>query len=372
MDNLGSLRKTPNYDMHVKYGGKVVDFGGWALSVQFSGILEEHKIVREKVGLFDVSHMGEATVVGEQALPFLQKLVSRDLSTMVDGQIYYTHMLYPNGGTVDDLMVTRYGPTDYYLVINASNAAKDVEWMQKLAHEFPKVKVTDISADTAELALQGPLAPATLQKLTRYDLSKLKYYHAVRDVEVAGIPKCIISRTGYTGEDGFEVFTDPRNANKLWEAIMDAGQEFGIKPIGLGARDTLRFEASMPLYGQELDENTSPLEAGLGRFVNVDKPTPFIGQEALKKQVAQGLPKKLVGFEMVDRGIPRHNYKVAKNGKEIGYVTTGSYSPTLDRNIGNAFVPVSEAKIGNEFDVIVRDRPLKARIIKVPFYRRKK
>ncbi|HEY3316591.1 MAG TPA: glycine cleavage system aminomethyltransferase GcvT [Bacillota bacterium] len=369
MDNL---RKTPNYDMHFKYGGKVVDFGGWALSVQFSGILEEHKQVREKVGLFDVSHMGEATVVGEQALAFLQKLVSRDLTPMEEGQVFYTHMLYPNGGTVDDLMVTKWGPTDYFLVINASNAAKDVAWMQKLAQEFPKVKVTDLSADTAELALQGPLAPATMQKLTKVDLSKLGYYHAVRKVEVAGIPNCIISRTGYTGEDGFEVFCDPANANKLWEAIMEAGKEFGIKPIGLGARDTLRFEASMPLYGQELDQNTSPLEAGLGRFVSVDKPTPFIGQEALKKQVAEGLPKKLVGFEMVDRGIPRHNYPVAKNGKEIGYVTTGSFAPTLNKNIGNAFVPVAEAKIGNEFDVIVRGKPLKARIVKTPFYKRKK
>lgn len=370
MDDLANLKKTPNYDMHVKYGGKVVDFGGWALSVQFAGILEEHRTVREKVGLFDVSHMGEATVKGPGALAFLQKMVSRDLSTMHDTQVYYTHLLYPTGGAVDDLMVTKLGDEDYYLVINASNTDKDVAWMKQYVGEFPGVELKNISADTAELALQGPLAEKTLQKLTSAKLSDLKYYHVIPQAKVAGIDT-MISRTGYTGEDGFEIMCAPKDANNLWEAIMQAGQEFGIKPIGLGARDTLRFEAAMPLYGQEMDENTGPIEAGLQRFVSPEKPG-YIGREATLKKVDEGVAKKLVGFEMVDRGVPRHNYKVKKNGKEIGYVTTGSYAPTLDKNVGMAYVPPTETQVGNEFDIEIRGRDLKARVVKLPFYKRKK
>ncbi|MEW6308326.1 MAG: glycine cleavage system aminomethyltransferase GcvT [Bacillota bacterium] len=369
MEEHANLAKTPSYQMHLKYGGKVVDFGGWALSVQFSGILEEHRSVRERVGLFDVSHMGEVRVRGKGALAFLQKLVSRDLAPMADGQIFYTHMLYPNGGTVDDLMVYKLKADDYFLVINAANTAKDLAWMQGVAKEFKEVTIEDVSADTAELALQGPYSVATLQKLTDFDLSLLKYYYVVPQVKIAGIP-CMLSRTGYTGEDGFELFCLPEHANDLWEALMEAGKEYGIAPIGLGARDTLRFEAGMPLYGQELDADTSPLEANLGRYVSLDKPN-FIGREALLKR-AEALPKKLVCFEMLERGIPRHGYPIAVDGKQVGYVTTGSYAPTLNKNVGEGYVPQGMASVGNELDIIIRDRPVRARIIKGPFYRRAK
>jgi aminomethyltransferase len=365
-----SLRKTPNYDMHVKYGGKVVDFGGWALSVQFSGILDEHRTVREKVGLFDVSHMGEVTVKGTGALAFLQRLVSRDLSTMADNQVYYTHMMYPNGGVVDDLMVTKLGKDDYYLVINASNTPKDIAWMLEQSKGFGDVEIKDISGETAELALQGPFAERTLQKLTGYPLSDMGYYTVAPKAKVAGI-NAMISRTGYTGEDGFEIFCAPKDANTLWEAIMEAGREFGIKPIGLGARDTLRFEAGMPLYGQEMDADTGPIEAGLKRFVSPDKPG-FIGREATVKKLNEGVDKKLIGFELIEPGVPRNHYRVLKNGREIGHVTTGSHAPTLGKNVGMAYVAPAEAVIGNEFEVEIRGKGVRARVIKLPFYRRKR
>jgi len=368
LDEHENLQKTPFYPMHLKYGGKVVDFGGWALSVQFSGILDEHRTVRERVGLFDVSHMGEATVKGEGALQFLQRMVSRDLSTMKDNQIYYTHLLYPSGGVVDDLMVTKLGENDYYLVINASNAEKDIAWLEGHVKDFPGVEVKDISAETGEVALQGPYAEATLQKLTGSDLSKLKYYYVIPKAKVAGF-EVMISRTGYTGEDGFEVFCKPGDAVELWEAIMEAGEDFGIKPIGLGARDSLRFEAGMPLYGQELDADTSPLEARLARFLSLDKPG-FIGREGLLERQDKGLSKVLIGLEMVDRGIPRHNYPVLYQGRQVGYVTTGSYSPTLGKNIAMAYVPPALSAAGTELQVEVRGRALTAKVVRTPFYRR--
>jgi aminomethyltransferase len=368
LDEHANLKKTPFYPMHLKYGGKVVDFGGWALSVQFSGILDEHRTVREQVGLFDVSHMGEATVKGPQALEFLQHMVSRDLSTMKDNQVYYTHLLYPAGGVVDDLMVTKLGDNDYYLVINASNAEKDVAWLKEHAAEFKGVKVQDISAQTGEVALQGPYAQATLQKLMDADLSALKYYHVIPKAKVAGFD-VMVSRTGYTGEDGFEIMCRPEDGAWLWEAIMEAGEEFGIKPIGLGARDSLRFEAGMPLYGQELDAETSPLEARLARYLSLDKPG-FIGREALHQRQDRGLSKVLVGLEMVDRGIARHNYPVLKDGANVGYVTTGMYSPTLNKNIAMAYVPPALSAVGTQLEVEIRGKALRARVVKTPFYRR--
>lgn len=368
MDEHENLKKTPFYAMHLKYGGKVVDFGGWALSVQFSGILDEHRTVRERVGMFDVSHMGEVTVKGPQALEFLQRMVSRDLSTMKDNQVYYTHLLYPNGGVVDDLMVTKLGENDYYLVINASNAEKDVAWLYKHSAEYPQAEVNDISAETGEVALQGPYAEPTLQKLTDRDLSKLKYFNVIPKAKVAGL-EVMISRTGYTGEDGFEVLCRPEDGVRLWEAIMEAGEEFGIKPIGLGARDSLRFEAGMPLYGQELDAETSPLEARLARFLSLDKPD-FIGRRALLERQQKGLSKVLVGLEMIDRGIPRHDYPVLHNGARVGHVTTGMHSPTLGKNIAMAYVPPALSAVKTELEVEIRGRALRAKVVKVPFYRR--
>lgn len=369
MDNHNELKKTPLYDVHVRYGGRVVDFGGWALPVQFSSILEEHKAVRERVGLFDVSHMGEITAKGSDALAYLQKMCSRDLASMTDGQIYYTHLLYPNGGTVDDLMVNKLADGDYLLVVNASNTDKDFDWLKQHTAGF-NVEVKNVSADYAELALQGPLAEKTLQKLTGTNLAELHYYHVATDVDVKGI-KCVVSRTGYTGEDGFEILCAPDKAEALWDTLMEAGKEFGILPCGLGARDSLRFESKMPLYGQELDAETSPLEAVLGRYVDLEK-GDFIGRDALLQQKEHGLKKRLIGFEMIDRGIPRHGYPILFEGREVGVVTSGSFSPTLNVNIGMGFIPPELTKIGTEIEIGVRGRNLKARVRKTPFYKREK
>lgn len=369
MDNHNEPKKTPLYDVHVRYGGRIVDFGGWALPVQFSSILEEHKAVRERVGLFDVSHMGEVTVKGPEALAYLQKMCSRDLAPMVDGQIFYTHLLYPNGGTVDDLMVNKLADGDYLLVINASNTDKDFDWLKQHTAGF-NVEVRNVSADYAELALQGPAAEQTLQKLTGTNLADLHYYHVDPVVDVSGI-RCVVSRTGYTGEDGFEILCAPGQAESLWEAIMTAGKEFGILPCGLGARDSLRFEAKMPLYGQELDAETSPLEAVLGRYVDLEK-GDFIGRDALLEQKEHGLKKRLIGFEMIDRGIPRHGYPILVAGREVGHVSSGSFSPTLGINIGMGFVPPEYSKIGTEIEIGVRGHNLKARVRKTPFYKRER
>lgn len=367
MDNHNGLKKTPLYDAHVRLGGRIVDFGGWALPVQYTSILEEHRAVRERVGLFDVSHMGEIAVRGLGALAFLQMMCARDLAPLADGQILYTHMLYPNGGTVDDLLVNRLGEGDYLLVVNAANTDKDFAWLKEHVDGYA-VEVENISADYAELALQGPLAERTLQKLTDFDLAGLRYYHLAQDVNVHGI-RCIVSRTGYTGEDGFELLCAPADAEALWDALLEAGKEFGILPCGLGARDSLRFEAKMPLYGQELDAETSPLEAGLGRFVDLEK-GDFIGRDALLEQKERGLKKKLVGFEMIDRGIPRHGYPILHDGRQVGVVTSGSFSPTLNANIGLGYVPPELAKVGTEIEIDVRGHNLKARVRKTPFYKR--
>jgi len=363
---MEGLRKTPFYDCHVEHGGKIVDFGGWALPVQFTGILQEHRTVRQKAGLFDVSHMGEIIVEGPDALAYLQRLVSNDVSRLSDGQIQYTHMLYPNGGTVDDLMVYRRGPDRYMLIVNAANADKDYAWATEHAEGFD-VEVRNESDDTAELALQGPESAVILQKLADCDLGDIRYYWFRDGVDVGGI-RCTVSRTGYTGEDGFEIYCSPKDATALWKKIMEAGEDRGIRPAGLGARDSLRFEAGMPLYGQELDAETSPLEAGLARFVALDK-EGFIGREALLER-ARSLPKRLVGFKMVDRGIPRTHYPVYRGDEKVGEVTSGTFSPTLGENLGMGYVPPDMARVGGEIEVEIRGKRLKARIVKLPFYRR--
>lgn len=368
MDEHAQPKQTPFYPMHLKYSGKVVDFGGWALSVLFSGIIDEHQTVRRQVGLFDVSHMGEVTVKGPQALEFLQHMMSRDLAPMKDRQVYYTHLLYPNGGVVDDLMVTKLADHDYYLVVNASNKDKDVAWLKEHAAGCPGAAVEDISDSVGEVALQGPQAEATLQKITPAKLGELGYFEVIPKAMVAGL-EVMVSRTGYTGEDGFEIMCEPADAVALWEAIMEAGAEFGIKPIGLGARDSLRFEAGMPLYGQELDAETSPLEARLARFVSLDKPG-FIGREALLAQQEQGLKKRLVGLEMVGRGVARHDYPVLKDGERVGVVTSGMYTPTLGKNIASAYVPPELTAVNTLLDVEIRGKAVAAQVIKMPFYRR--
>ncbi|MEW6031268.1 MAG: glycine cleavage system aminomethyltransferase GcvT [Bacillota bacterium] len=370
MHELAEPKKTPLYDQHVKCGGRIIDFGGWALPVQYSGVIEEHRATREKAGLFDVSHMGEFRVTGRDPLGFLQKTLVNDIAKAAVGRCVYSPMCYPSGGCVDDLIVYRLGEKDYLVVVNAANTAKDLAWMSDIVRDFPGTTLADESAETAELALQGPRAVAILRKLTEEDIGSLGIW-ACRDGVVIAGRRCLLSRTGYTGEDGFEIFCSPGDAPVLWEAVMEAGRPEGLVPVGLGARDTLRFEAAMPLYGQEIDAERTPLEAGLDRFVSFDK-GEYIGREALLAQKEAGLERRLVGLEMVGRGIPRHAYPVldAKGETEIGYVTSGSYAPWLEKNLGLAYVPVALSGIGQKLHVGIRGKAVEAVVVKTPFYRR--
>lgn len=361
------MKQTPLYDRHIALNARIIDFGGWALPVQYSGIMEEHESVRSTAGLFDVSHMGEIVVTGRDAQSFLQHILTNDIVKAVDGQAVYSPMCYPTGGVVDDLIVYRLGAQNYLLVVNASNTDKDYAWITE--HLSGDVCASNVSNDWAQLALQGPKAQAMLQKLTGYPLDSIRFFHFATDVRIAGIP-AIVSRSGYTGEDGFEIYLPPGGAIKLWDALLEAGSGEGLLPCGLGARDTLRFEAALPLYGQEISQDISPLEAGLSRFVKLDKPD-FIGRDALAKQAAQGTARKLVGFEMTGRGIPRSHYEIEKDGIAIGFVTTGSFSPTLKKNIGLALVKSQYAADATQMDIIIRDKPVEARVIPIPFYTKK-
>lgn len=359
------MKKTPLHEAHLEANAKMVNFGDWHMPVQYVGILEEHRNVRTKAGLFDVSHMGEIDIKGNRALELVQKLITNDASKLAVKQALYTPMCLPNGGIVDDLLVYRKGENHFLLVVNAANTDKDYQWIEE--HAIDGVAIANISSEVAQLALQGPLAEQILQKISNKDLSQIKFFW-FDYVRVDG-EDCLVSRTGYTGEDGFEIYLAPDKARKVWDAILEAGKEEGVMPIGLGARDTLRFEARLPLYGNELSEEISPLEAGLEMFVKLDK-DDFIGKEALEKQKAAGVKRKLVGLEMLDRGIPRTHYKVLKDGEEIGFVTSGSFSPTLEKNIGLALIKAEHARIGNKIEIQVRGRNLKAKIVKTPFYKR--
>lgn len=362
------LQSTPLYPMHLKYKGKIIDFGGWELPVQYEGmgIIKEHYMVRECAGLFDVSHMGEIFIIGELAQDFVQNLVCNDVSGMQDYQVLYSPMCYPHGGVVDDLLIYRYSTTKYLLVVNAANVDKDFAWM--LENLLPGVQAENVSSQYAQLALQGPLAEEILQTLTATDLSQIKFFQFNPAVKVAGV-ECIVSRTGYTGEDGFEIYVQPEQAVTVWEEILATGGE-RVSPIGLGARDSLRFEAKLPLYGQEIDRDISPLEAGLGFFVKLDN-ADFIGRKALAEQKQQGLKRKLVEFEMVGKGIPRSHYEVQKDGKVIGHVTSGLHAPTFKKPIGLALVDSQYSAPGTEFDIIIRDKPVKAVVGQGIFYRKR-
>lgn len=353
-------RKTPLYDEHVALGGKIVDYAGWLLPVQYEGLIPEHEAVRNKAGLFDVSHMGAINVTGNEALKFLDYLLTNDISKMVDEQVLYTFMCYPDGGVVDDLLTYKFADNDYMLVVNAANIEKDYAWILEQQKDFDVV-TENVSDDTSILAIQGPEAVKILQKLTDTDLSSIEAFHLKRDVTVSGV-KATISRTGYTGEDGFEVYVDNVGVVKIWKDLMEAGKDLGLKPTGLGCRDTLRFEATLPLYGQEISDKINPLEGGLKFFVKLKKESDFIGKEALVKQDTEGLKRKMVGFELTGKGIPREGYEVQKDGKVIGHVTTGYMSPTVKKSIGNALLEIDEAVIGNEIDVIIRNKPVKALI----------
>ncbi|KAB7708785.1 glycine cleavage system aminomethyltransferase GcvT [Bacillus aerolatus] len=366
---MGELKRTPLFESYKEYGAKTIDFGGWELPVQFSSIKEEHEAVRTKAGLFDVSHMGEIAVKGKDALAFLQKMMTNDLANLQPDQAIYTVMCNETGGTIDDLLVYMLAEEDYLLVVNAANTDKDFKWLKQ--HQAGEVQIDNVSTDWAQLAIQGPLAESILQQLVKeVDLSEIKFFKFRQNVNINGV-HALVSRTGYTGEDGFEIYSRSEDAPKLWKDLLEAGKEEGLVPCGLGARDTLRFEANLVLYGQELSEEISPLEAGLGFAVKTNK-ADFIGLAVLKAQKENGPARKLIGLEMIDRGIPRHGYPVFSNDEEVGYVTTGTQSPTLKKNIGLALVKAELAVPEQEMFVEIRGKKLAAKTVKPPFYKRSK
>lgn len=357
------MKRTPFYEIHKSLGAKLVEFGGFEMPVQYTGIIEEHLAVRNAVGVFDVSHMGEFEVRGKDALPYLQKVTINDVSKLNDGKAQYSAMCYEDGGIVDDMLV--YHLEDrYLLVVNASNIPKDLEWLK--SHLAGDVQLTDVSDKTALLAVQGPKSLATLQKLTEVDLSTVQYYHFTRG-KVAGFPM-IISRTGYTGEIGFEIYfdADVPTCEKVWRALFDAGKEFGIAPVGLGARDTLRLEMGFCLYGNDIDQNTNPLEAGLGWITKIDK-GEFIGKEALVKTKKAGLKRRLVGFTLPDKTLARHGYSVTQNGSTVGQVTSGTFSPSLHRGIAMGYVAKEFVSPGTTVHVQIRGKDVPATVVKTPF-----
>lgn len=348
----------------------MVEFGGWDMPVEYSGIIDEHMTVRTAAGLFDVSHMGQIELAGAQALAAVQHLTCNDASKLAIGQIQYSALTTPTGGFVDDILTYRVADDHFMLVVNAGNIVKDFEWIQdNVRQRGGDVVVVNSSSRYALIAIQGPEAEGILQQLTEIDLASIKYYWFANG-EVAG-QRVIVSRTGYTGEDGFEVFVPPAGAEKVWNAMLEAGASKGIKPAGLGARDTLRLEAAMRLCGSDMDEHTTVLEAGLGWIVGWKKEA-FIGSDVLHAQKAGSLAKKLVGFEMVDKAIARHGYPVVANGQQIGVVTSGTQTPYLKKSIGLAMLPVAMATPGTEFTIDVRGRQVTARVVPEPFYKRAK
>lgn len=361
------MKKTALYENHVACGGKIIEFCGWLLPVEYTGLVPEHHAVRNQAGLFDVSHMGEVSVKGPGSEAFVQNLVTNDVSGMLNGQVIYGMMCQPDGGVVDDLLVYKKSPESWYLVINAANVEKDFLWMEDCSEGYD-ADLVNLSDEISEVALQGPLAQKTLQKLTDTDLDTIGFFMFREHVKIAGA-SCLVSRTGYTGEDGFEIYTDHAAMPAVWEAILAAGKEDGVIPCGLGCRDTLRFEAALPLYGHEISSTITPLEAGLGMFVKLD--IPFIGRDALAKQKAEGLKRKVVGFELIDRGIPREGYPVHCGGKEVGVVTTGYPAPTVGKTIGMALVTAECAALGTELEVMIRNKPAKAVVISKKFMDKK-
>lgn len=363
-----SLQRTPLYETHRQLGARLVEFGGWEMPVQYTGILDEHRAVRTRAGLFDVSHMGEFSVRGQGAQAFLQHLVPNDVSRLALNQALYTQLCLPDGGVVDDLLIYHLAPNDYMLVVNAGNIARDFAWLRDHSQDF-EVQLGDQSAQTGLLALQGPAALAILQPLVGMDLSTIKYYHCVPDL-VSGL-SCLVSRTGYTGEDGFELYCSADDLVALWEELLSAGKEYGLLPAGLGARDTLRLEAAYCLYDHELTRQINPLEAGLGWTVKLAK-GEFIGSEALARVKAEGPKRKLVGVEMIERGICRGGYAVYAGEQQIGILTSGAPSPSLNKNIGMGYVEASFAGPGKTVQIDIRGRRTAAQIVALPFYKRQK
>lgn len=358
-------RKTPLYDVHIAEGGKIVPFAGYLLPVQYAGgVIKEHMAVRQAAGLFDVSHMGEILFTGPTALDTLNHLLTNDFTDMPLGRVRYSVMCNEKGGVIDDLVIYKFGDEEYLAVVNAANRHKDYAHMA--ANLLPGTKAEDISDSVAQLALQGPAAPAILGKLVPEDHLPKKYYTAVRDVDINGM-KCMISRTGYTGELGYEIYTAPENAAALWKTLREAGEEYGLIPCGLGARDTLRLEAAMPLYGHEMDEDISPLEAGLNFGVKMGK-SDFIGKAALE---AAGEPSRVrVGLEITGRGIAREHQDVFIGEEKIGVTTSGTHCPAVGKAVAMALVSADRAAVGTEVDVDIRGRRVSAVIVPLPFYHR--
>lgn len=359
------MKNTALTDIHIKTGAKMVPFAGYNMPVQYSGITAEHETVRKAVGIFDVSHMGEFILKGDKVLNLIQRVTSNDASKLYDGKVQYSCLPNENGGIVDDLLVYRLDEKTYMLVVNASNIDKDWNWISK--YNDGDVQMTDISDRTSLLAVQGPKAAEALQSLTDVDLGSMEYYSFKRST-FANVENVIISATGYTGAGGFEIYFDNQHAPHIWAAILKAGEPFGIKPIGLAARDTLRLEMGFCLYGNDIDDTTSPLEAGLGWVTKFNK--TFTNSEALKQQKEQGISKKLVGFEMIERGIPRHDYEITDEaGNLIGKVTSGTQSPSLQKAVGLGYVNTAFAKDGTEIYINIRNQKIKAKVVKPPFYK---
>ena len=357
------MKNTALTDIHIREGAKMVPFAGYNMPVQYAGINVEHDTVRKAVGVFDVSHMGEFILKGEKALDLIQQVTSNDASKLYDGKVQYSCLPNEDGGIVDDLLVYRMDEKTYMLVVNASNIEKDWNWISKF--NTYGVDMKNISDRTSLLAIQGPKATEALQSLTEIDLGSMEYY-TFQKGKFAGIDNVVVSATGYTGAGGFEIYFYNEHAEEMWAAVFKAGEAFGIKPIGLAARDTLRLEMGFCLYGNDIDDTTSPLEAGLGWITKFTK--PFTNAEALQQQKQQGITKKLIGFEMIDRGIPRHDYEsVDADGNVIGRVTSGTQSPSLQKAIGMGYVNQPFAKEGSEIFIKIRDNKVKAQVVKMPF-----
>ena len=370
MSEIADLKKTPLYAFYKDNQVKLVDFGGWALPIQFTGIMEEHEAVRTHAGLFDVSHMGEIWVEGTGATNYLNRLMTNNIAAINENQAQYNAMCTESGGTLDDLIVFKLSQDRYLITPNAANTEKILNWMNQQLQE-EEVTIKDDSSEIGLLALQGPKAAGILKNLTSEELDSINPYHFKANATVAGIENILISRTGYTGEDGFELYTAFDRVEELWNKLLSVGAVEGLKSCGLGSRDTLRLEAGLSLYGHELSEDISPIEGGIGFAVKIKKSDAFIGQEELKRQRSKGIERCIRGFELVDKGIARENYPLySEDGKEIGYVTSGTKSPTLNKSIGLALIDYPYSQLGTSIYVGIRKKKAAAKIIATPFYKR--
>jgi aminomethyltransferase len=364
------MKRTPLYDRHMEAGARMIGFGGWEMPVQYTGVIEEHRTTRQAAGLFDICHMGEILVTGAGSFELLQMVMSRDLAPQKTGKMRLSVMTTPGGGIIDDLTVYKFSEERYVVVTNAVTREKDYKWLleNKSALGITDVSIRDITEKVGKLDLQGPCAQPILQRITKCSLDDIKYYSFL-ETEVDSMP-AVISRSGYTGEDGFEIYVAGSVVERIWDIILEEGRPSGLKPVGLGARDTLRLEAGLMLYGNEMDESVTPLEVAYSWVPNLEK--EFIGRDALTQQKEKGLSKKLVGFEMIDRGIARHGYKIVEGDRDIGEVTSGSMTPTLNKAVGMAFVPANYIEPGTEITIRIRENLARAQVVQLPFYKRKK